>query len=313
MIVQIDGRRRRRADHHELADRQRRQRDLHAQISQDHPERPRTTDGTAALRALLESTRDRERIRSQEDLDEDCRQPVADEADEKRARRPRDTDLRAGADRRRHQIGPDQRAERRAPYDQSHGAPTLAPRAHVGRGVTAEQVGGLRDPEERHPDEQQREALDQDTDHAEHGAAERERVAEDQSGPTSGAVHQARQRPARERGAERADGHRQTRPRVRAGDAGRHDAADRHADRVASAPADLRGEQRGHQLAAALHLLRRRCRSIHRGVSVGGRVWLSKRPLGRESAIHWPGGQPQRGYKGLTPGPSRLDCAECPG
>src|SRR2546427_323432 len=83
------------------------------------------------------------------------------------------------------------------------------------------------------------------------------------SGPTTGAVHQSGERPARQRGSEPADGDGHARPGIRARDAGGHDAADGQGDRLPGAPADLGHEERGHQLLADRGTTGRRCQGGH--------------------------------------------------
>ena len=251
LIVQVDRRRRRGADHHELTDRESRQRQLHPDVAEDGPERTGRLRRAAGRRDRVSIAGDRERIGPEQDLDHDRGQRVAAEADQKRAGRRRDAEKISDAERRLHQIRPDHRSGARAPHDEPHGPAPLGARAHVGRRVTAQQVRGLRNAEERHPDEQQHEAADRHAGHAEERAENREPVPEHQAGPASRAIHEARQRPAGQRRAERAGGDRHARPRVGAHDAGGHDAADRHADRMPRAAADLRREQGGHQPATA--------------------------------------------------------------
>ena len=117
LVVQVHRRRRRGADHHELADRQRGQRDLHAHVAQDRAERraPARRRGRRARR-LVELARDGQRIGAQEQLDEQRGDRVAGDADQERAgRRRRCRASRPDAERRLHQVRPDDRAARSSP------------------------------------------------------------------------------------------------------------------------------------------------------------------------------------------------------
>ena len=190
---------------------------------------------------------DRERIGPQQDVNDHQRQAVRSDADQKRAPCRREPEGPARIHRQPHQARADDGARRRAPHDQPHRAATRGARAHVGRRVAREQVRGIGDAEEHHADEQEREAPDEHARHGELGTHHREAVAHGEPGPPPEPCHQSRERPARERRPERAhrDGH--ARPRIGAGDLGGHDPADRHADRMAGAAADLGREQGAHQ------------------------------------------------------------------
>ena len=189
VIVQVEGRRRRGPDHHELAHHQRAVRDDHAGLAQDHAGLA-TALGGARRACRLDLSRDRERIGSQERLHQDRRERVADDGDQKRARDPRHAQHRADADRRRHQHRADDRADRRAPDDQPHRAAALRARADVRRGVPREQVGRLRGAEQRHARQEEDEALLHDADHSERGARDGERVADRESQAPSRPCHE---------------------------------------------------------------------------------------------------------------------------
>src|SRR5882724_3777731 len=87
VIVQVYRRRRGRADHHELADRERRERELHSNIAQDRAEWTSPPRRPARFGDLVESASNRQRIGPQEDFEENGGQDVASDADEERAGR----------------------------------------------------------------------------------------------------------------------------------------------------------------------------------------------------------------------------------
>ncbi len=269
LIVEVHRRGRRGGDHHELAHHQRGERDLDAHVRHELAERAGGRGGrrrcahlAAGARLLL--ARDGERVGAQERRDEEPGEAVARHAHEEGARGGGDAEPGAHAQRGVHQIRADDGSDGGAPHDDAHGAAAPRGRGDIGSGIAGEEIRRAAHAEQRHAGEHDREAPPDDAEHAEHGAGAGEGIAEREPGPASRSGHETRQRPARERGAERAHPDGKTGPGVGAGDAGGEDTADGEADGMAGAAADLRHEEGGHELGAARDAARRRCRSGHR-------------------------------------------------
>ena len=92
VIVQVHRRRRGRADHHELADRERRQRELYADVGQDLAERTRPLCRVSERDGLVKLASDRQRVGAQEELEKKRRHGIAGDTDQKRAGRRRDAE-----------------------------------------------------------------------------------------------------------------------------------------------------------------------------------------------------------------------------
>src|SRR5215831_9238549 len=107
LIVEIERRRRRGADHDELADREGGERDLHAYVGEDGAQAASRCARCARHRHLLRLPRDGQRIRAQEDLDQERAQHVAGDGHEERARRRLEADESAQTQSGAHEIRAD--------------------------------------------------------------------------------------------------------------------------------------------------------------------------------------------------------------